>query len=267
MSGNSLVGLFPAGGLAKRIAPLAGSKEVFPIGFNRDSKGLPLSPKAIGQYMLEKMRLAGTRKIYIISRKGKWDIQDYFGDGSSLGMHFAYLVMNSPLGVPFTIDQAYPFLRDATVLFGFPDILFEPQDAFSRLLNCLEDSGADIVLGLFPAHQPHKMDMVEIGRNDVIDKIIIKPKTTSLKYTWIIAVWNWKFTQFIHDYVSSQEEQCKEESENKKEYLVEKHLGDVIQEALSQDIVIDSVKFDEGTYLDIGTPDDLEKAVKLYATN
>jgi glucose-1-phosphate thymidylyltransferase len=49
-------------------------------------------------------------------------------------MHLAYLMLGVPFGVPFTLDQAYPFVRHATVAFGFPDILFEPEDGFVRLL-------------------------------------------------------------------------------------------------------------------------------------
>ena len=57
-------------------------------------------------------------------------------------------------GVPFTLDQAYPFVRDATVAFGFPDIIFDGQDGFVKLLDRQLQTGADVVLGLFPANHP-----------------------------------------------------------------------------------------------------------------
>ena len=72
---------------------------------------------------------------YIVLRPGKWDIPAYFGDGSILNMHLAYLMLGVPFGVPFTLDQAYPFVRYATVAFGFPDILFEPEDGFVQIVG------------------------------------------------------------------------------------------------------------------------------------
>jgi glucose-1-phosphate thymidylyltransferase len=38
-------------------------------------------------------------------------------------------------------------------------------------------------------------------------------------------------------------------------------MGDVVQAALEQGMSVDAVRFDEGTYLDIGTPDDLHEAL------
>jgi glucose-1-phosphate thymidylyltransferase len=80
------------------------------------------------------MRLAGVTRAYIVLREGKWDIPAYLGDGTMLNMHLAYLMMRLPFGAPYTLDQAYPFVQDALVAFGFPDIIFQPDDAFVQLL-------------------------------------------------------------------------------------------------------------------------------------
>jgi hypothetical protein len=47
-------------------------------------------------------------------------------------------------------DRAYPFVNNETVMFGFQDILFHPDDAIRCLLVHLNESRSDIVLGLFP---------------------------------------------------------------------------------------------------------------------
>ena len=122
------IGLMPAGGKAARIAPLPCSKELYPIGFRPVDQGHSLRPKVACHYLLEKMRLADVTKAYIILREGKWDIPAYLGDGKMLDMHLAYLMMYLPFGVPYTLDQAYPFVQDAMVTFGFPDIIFQPDD-------------------------------------------------------------------------------------------------------------------------------------------
>jgi len=129
-----LIGLLPAGGKAARVSPLPCSKEIYPVGFRLMGEDRSLRPKVVCQYLLEKMRLAGVTKGYIVLRKGKWDIPAYLGNGRILDMHLSYLLLELPFGVPYTLDEAYPFVQDAIVVFGFPDIIFQPDDAFVQLL-------------------------------------------------------------------------------------------------------------------------------------
>lgn len=261
-SNPDIVGLIPAGGRGKRLAPLPCSKELYPVGFHDTHEDLGLRPKVISHYLLEKMRRASVTKAYIVLRKGKWDIPSYFGDGKILKMNLAYLMMDLPFGVPYTLNQAYPFVRDSIVVFGFPDILFQPEDAFIKLLSKQAKTKAELVLGLFPAHQPHKMDMVELDTDGKFLGIQIKPVRTNLRYTWIIAVWTPLFTDFMHEFISADplKNDKIEEGNNAKE-PVELFLGDVIQAAADNDVSIESVVFSDAGCLDIGTPDDLVKAV------
>jgi len=253
---RELVGLFPAGGQATRIAPLPCSKELYPVGFRQVDEGRGLRPKVVSHYLLEKMRLAGANKAYIILRQGKWDIPAYLGDGTMLDMHFAYLMMNLPFGAPYTLDQAYPFVKEALVVFGFPDIIFQPDDAFVQLLARQASTKADIVLGLFVADQPQKMDMVDLDDGGQIRRIVIKPRQTKLRYTWIIAVWTPVFTRFMHEYLAVA--QTKTPVGLKPQEL---YVGDVIQTAMQAGLQVETVSFPAGDYLDIGTPEDLVKVV------
>ena len=124
-----VIGLMPAAGLSTRIGHLPCSKEVYPVGFQRVDKDGNLYPKVACHYLLEKMRFAGISKVYIVLRKGKWDIPSYLGDGAMLNMQLAYLMMRLPFGTPYTIDQAYPFVKDSLVnpfeehLFRFLNLL------------------------------------------------------------------------------------------------------------------------------------------------
>jgi glucose-1-phosphate thymidylyltransferase len=254
---KTIVGLLPAGGTADRISPLPCSKEIFPIGFHSPESKLGLRPKAVAHYLIEKMQSAGAQKAYFILRDGKWDIPAYFGDGSVVGLPLGYLMMGLPNGVPFTLDQAYPFIGDSTVLFGFPDILFQPGDAFVRLLNRQAETGADLVIGLFPAHRPHKMDMVKLDSEGRVLGITIKPRQTHLRFTWIIAVWGGRFSQFMHEFVALRKTVAPDEHGQRELYL-----GDVIQAAVEAGERVENVLFQNGHYIDIGTPEDLTAAVQ-----
>lgn len=201
-SRRAVVGLVPAGGKASRLSPLPFSKELYPVGFRSVDESGAMRPKVVCHYLLERMSFAAITKAYMIIRKGKWDLPGYLMDGKMLNMHLAYLMMDLPFGVPYTLDQAYPFVRDDVVAFGFPDIIFQPNDAFVRLLARQTESDADMVLGLFTADHPHKVDMVDQEADGRICGIQIKPDCTDLHYTWLIAVWTPNFTHFMHEYVT-----------------------------------------------------------------
>jgi glucose-1-phosphate thymidylyltransferase len=252
---SNIVGLIPAAGQGARISPLPCSKELYPVGFRIDSKGNTIGPKVVCHYLLEKMHLAGITRVYIILRKGKWDIPSYLGDGLIVNLHIAYLMMRLPFGVPYTIDQAYPFLQDSKVVFGFPDLLFEPDNAFLQLLEKQAQTGDEVVLGLFLSDRPDKSDMVDVGNDGYVRQILIKPGKTHLQCTWGIAVWTPVFTQFIHDYLRTFQRAAEVHSEL--------HLSTVIQAAIHADLRIRALQVSDKPLLDIGTAEDMRRGMAL----
>jgi glucose-1-phosphate thymidylyltransferase len=223
-------------------------------------------PKVVSHYLLEKMRLAGVTKVYIVLREGKWDIPTYLNDGTMLGMHLAYLMMRLPFGTPYTLDQAYPFVQNAIIAFGFPDVIFQPEDAFVQLLDRQAATKVDVVLGLFPTDQPHKVDMVDFDDNGRVSRIDIKPAQTHLQYTWIIAVWTPAFTRFVHEYLAATVQEANKNGSNARGQR-EIFVGDVIQAAIDNGFSVDGVLFPDGVCLDIGTPENLVKAVQKMSGN
>jgi glucose-1-phosphate thymidylyltransferase len=248
---REIVGVIPAAGIGSRIGMLPCSKEIYPIGFDPCREG---RPKVVGHYLLEKMHAAGIHKTYIVLKAGKWDIPAYFTSGRIPGMHLAYLVLDASGSVPFTIDQAYPFIHEHIVALGFPDIYFEPDDGYVKVIERLKTASSDVVLGLFPADRHEKVDMIDIDAQGKIKNIIIKPQKTNLRYTWGIAAWNPVFTEFMHRAVMGRETSC----EHRRELFV----GDVVRAAIDEGLKVDAVNVSDRPYLDIGTPDDLFRAAK-----
>jgi glucose-1-phosphate thymidylyltransferase len=254
-----IIGLLPAGGQAKRISPLPLSKELYPVGFQDNGDKNNLRPKVVSHYLLEKMQSSGIETAYFILRPGKWDIPGYFGDGAMLSMNLGYLMMGLPYGVPFTLDQAYPFVKEAIVALGFPDILFQPEDGFKRILARQSQTGADVVLGLFPTAQPQKAGMVDFSCTGRVNLIVEKPAQSNLKYMWAIAVWAPTFTEFLHQYVANLK---KINNVN----IPELPIGNVIQAAIEFGMHVEAEVFEDGNFLDIGTPSDLMLAVQRLSS-
>ncbi len=264
---HDVIGLVPAAGRAKRIAPLPCSKELYPIGFDRKAENGEPRAKVVSEYLLEKFRRAHIRKAILVIREGKWDIPAYFGDGKTVDLDLAYVVIAASCGPPDTIDRAYPFVAHKRIAFGFPDILFGPDDVFARLLEHQASRGCDVVLGLYPAHDTRLMDMIDLDDHGRVRAIFLKPKETHLKYAWICAVWAPTFTEFLHDFLRSHK------TRNGLAALANLRIdpqgdlpvGAVLRAAVCKGLHVEGVVFPQETYLDIGTPSDLCRAVQQYA--
>lgn len=259
---GELVGVVPAAGQGTRLGELPCSKEIFPVGFWRDPETGERRPKAAAHYLLEKMAKAGAGRAYVVLREGKWDIPAHFGDGHFLGIDLAYAMMRRPYGVPFTLDDAYPFLRDAVVLLGFPDILFQPDDVFVLLLDRHRATGADLVLAVYRSRRPDKDDVLELDADGRVRRYEVKPGVTSLTHTWVSAVWGPAFTEFLHEFVAEVEPAI--EAAGGLWQGRELYIGEVVWAAVQRGMHVESVMFEDDSYIDIGTPDELAAAVQRY---
>jgi glucose-1-phosphate thymidylyltransferase len=248
-----LIGLIPAAGYATRLGTLSHSKEIYPIGTYPDPNGSGLRPKVVSHYLLERMRYAGIDRAYFILREGKWDIAAHFKDGAKANMFLSYLLVTVPYGTPYTLDVAYPFVRDSLVALGFPDILFSPNDAYTRLIEHQAKSGADVVLGLFPTDQPQAADVVASDDRGRIMQILTKPTQTILSHTWGIAVWTPTFTEFMHNHLAGLPIPTR--------YTRELFVGDIVQAGIECGMRVEGVYVSDTPFLDIGTPENLARAI------
>ena len=257
-----IIGLIPAGGQATRLGKIPCSKEIYPLMKSKSANKYGVEINVISEYLINSYRLAGINNIYFILRSGKWDIPAYYGDGKELGVNISYLIMNLPYGTPFTLDQAYPFTRDKYIALGYPDIKFEPAGAFVKIKEKIFKTKADIVLGLFKIDNYRKWDMIELDNNGKIRNIIIKQDRPDLKYGWTIAVWNPSFWEFMHNYIQNiikngSDGKVVAEGQDPREL----YPGDIFAEALKSGLKVETVVFEEGKSLDIGTPGDLAKII------
>lgn len=253
---NDLVGVIPAAGFASRISPIPCSKEIYPVAFLKN-EGQAVRPRVAASYLLENMHKAGIKKAYVIIRKGKWDIPQFFGTGFSNQPRLAYLPTGATAGAPFTVDVAYPFIKSKTVAFGFPDIMMKPGTVFQSLYSKHVKNMADITLALFKANDPSKADMVKVGKNNRVLELEIKPDNTTLSYSWMAAVWSPEFTEFLNAYLKR----------NSIAEGGELFIGNVIQQAISEKLEVLSVVFPGGSCLDIGTREGLSSVEEWIKKN
>jgi len=262
---SELVGLIPAAGQATRLGPLPFSKELYPVTVRTETDGCGHHITVAGHYLIERIRHGGATRAFVVLRPGKWDIPQFFGDGSCMNLSLAYLIVHVPFGVPFSLDQAFPFVQSATILFGFPDILFEPRDAFLTLLHELDTRDADVVLGLFRTDEPHKVGLVDFTQDGWVTSIHEKSQVTHLEYMWAIAVWKPTFTAFLHrrvtEHLGTLLNQASPERRGNDSGPSEFSLSDVLHSGVASGLRVAGHRFDSGTYVDIGTPDQLAAVI------
>ena len=247
LADSEYVALLPAAGIGSRLPDRLSSKELLRFGDNQKDGSPVIS------HVLSCMQIAGIDDVIVVLRDSKQDICEYLAGDEWNHISFTFKITPGTSGVPETVALGLDEVPARRIVFGFPDILFEPRDAFVKLIHRLENSEADVVLGLFPTDSPHKMDMVDKDDSGHVINIQIKPNSTKLDLSWILAVWRPSFSAYLHKLVYGNATRLAEMAANHDG----SHLGHVFQLAIADGLRIESESFDNGRSLDIGTPDDL----------
>jgi len=114
-------GIIPAAGIGSRIQPLAFSKELLPVGSRID--GDAERPRAVSEYLVERMIRGGAAKICFVISPGKSDILEYYG-GNAFSAQVFYAVQPRPPGLCDAIFRAVPLVAsDEAVIVVLPDTI------------------------------------------------------------------------------------------------------------------------------------------------
>lgn len=169
-------GIIPAAGSGTRIQPLAFSKELLPVGSRHD--GVVERPKAVSEYLVDRLVLGGARKVCFVISPNKSDIMRYYG--SRLGeADFAYVVQREPAGLCDAVFTAAPLIGpDEPVALGLPDTIWFPEDA----LRALPDDRLSFLL--FPVDQPQHFDVVVTDDHGRVQEVQVKSAEPRSKWIW-----------------------------------------------------------------------------------
>jgi dTDP-glucose pyrophosphorylase len=170
-------GVIPAAGNVTRIQPLAFSKELLPVGGRAEA--LTERPKAVSEYLVDRMVIGGADKICFVISPGKADIVEYYGRRALPGADIAYVVQPQATGLCDAIFRAAPVIpEDEPVLVGLPDTVWFPEDAFLTL-------PADrLAFLLFPVEHPRFFDAVVTDEHDHVVEIQVKSPQARSNWVW-----------------------------------------------------------------------------------
>ena len=169
-------GIIPAAGAGNRIQPLAFSKELLPIG-SRIDDGCE-RPRAVSEYLVERMIRGGADKLCFIISPGKGDILHYYGS-RLWGADIMYAVQPQPGGLCDAVFRARPFVTaDESVIIGLPDTVWFPEDALQQL----PDDALSFLL--FPVETPQFFDAVLTDNDDNVLEIQVKQNNARTNWIW-----------------------------------------------------------------------------------
>ena len=233
--------MLPAAGRATRLGDaITGSKEVVDVG------GRPATV-----HLLERLAAGGIDRALIALRRGKWDVPEALTGPRLHGVDVGYVMVDTTPSPAHTIAPALRLVPDDIIALAFPDVLFEPPDAFARLVAAQATEDADVVLGLLPPRAPERVDMVELDDDGQPAHIVIKQPDRGLRYSWTLAVWSPRFSRLLLEQVTEFDRSPADH---------ELQIGEAVQAAIDGELTVRAVAFPDGSYIDIGTPADLARA-------
>ncbi|MBV9250679.1 MAG: nucleotidyltransferase family protein [Acetobacteraceae bacterium] len=170
-------GIIPAAGSGTRIQPLAFSKELLPVGCRRDERGVE-RPRAVSEYLIERMVRAGADKICFVISPWKTDILQYYS-GNFGRATIAYAIQAQTLGLCDAIFRCLPLLHpDDSVMVGLPDTIWFPEDALCRVPT------HTLSFLLFPVARPELFDAVVTGGTGRVTEIQVKTRSATSSWVW-----------------------------------------------------------------------------------
>lgn len=169
-------GIVPAAGRGTRMQPLAFSKELLPVGTRQD--GGTERPRAITEYLLERMIAADVNRLSFVISPEKTDIVRYFG-ARIAEVPICYTVQQNPHGLCDALFSALPFVAPEDEVFvGLPDTIWFPIEGFQFLPD------GQFSFLLFPVARPELFDSVVTGQHGAVEEIQVKLQNPASEWIW-----------------------------------------------------------------------------------
>ncbi len=154
-----------AGGQSTRLRPLTN---------HRPKMLVPLLNKPIAEHVLERLKEASIEDvIFTVGYRAK-QIADYFGDGSSFGMHFSYGFEKHPLGTAGSVKNIADKLEDTFVV-ASGDIVFD--FSLKKAIDTHVEKGSRATILLNTVENTAQFGVVALSKDGTVKSFIEKPNT------------------------------------------------------------------------------------------
>jgi glucose-1-phosphate thymidylyltransferase len=237
-------GIIPAAGAGSRIQPLAFSKELLPVGSRLD--GATERPRAVSEYLVERMVLGGADKICFVIAPGKSDILEYYGGGKIDSASISFVVQPKPAGLCDALFRAAPLLHPKEqVLIGLPDTVWFPEHG----LRSLPDG--TLAFLLFPVDRPELFDAVVTDDQNRVREIQVKQIGAESNWIWGAFKMPGAVFHALHELWLEREQQ-------------DEFFGTLVNEWIRRGGAAIGLRVGE-SYVDVGTLHGYREAIRLLS--
>jgi glucose-1-phosphate thymidylyltransferase len=237
-------GIIPAAGLGTRIQPLAFSKELLPVGTRSD--GHTERPRAVCEYLLERMLAAGVTRVCFVISPAKTDIISFFG-GKIEQASVCYAVQQTPKGLCDALFSALPLVTpDDQIVVGLPDTVWFPVEGFQLLPD------GPLSFLLFPVRKPELFDAVLTDEAGAVQEIQVKRLGAASRWVWGAFKLSGEVLADLH-HLWCQRQQCDE------------YLGTLVNAYLCAGGRAIGIRRGE-SYVDVGTVHGYREAVRVLSS-
>lgn len=237
-------GIIPAAGIGSRIQPLAFSKELLPVGSR--TQGAMERPRAVSEYLVERLILGGADRICFVIAPGKSDILEYYSTGA-YPADFCYAVQPHAAGLCDALFRALPMIHPSdTVAIGLPDTVWFPEDGFCAL----PDDRLSFLL--FPVDHPERFDAVVTDEAGHVLEIQVKKQDANSWWVWGAFKMPGHVFHELHDLWRQREPR-------------DEYVGTLVNAWLERGGEAQGICAGTG-YVDVGTLNGYREAVRLLAS-
>jgi dTDP-glucose pyrophosphorylase len=135
-------------------------------------------PRAVSEYLIERMIHAGATKLCFVISPAKTDILQYYG-ARLWGADIAYVVQSQPGGLCDALFRSIPLIHpDEEVLIGLPDTVWTPKEGLALLP---EDQFSFL---LFPVERPELFDAVLTREDGSVVEVQVKRQGADSNWIW-----------------------------------------------------------------------------------
>jgi mannose-1-phosphate guanylyltransferase/phosphomannomutase len=153
-----------AGGEGSRLRPLT---------INRPKPMVPIVNQPVMQHVLDLLKRHGITEVVMTVQYLASVIQDYFGDGSQLGMNISYSIEEVPLGTAGSVKNAQDQLKDDAFIVISGDALTDFD--LSEIIGFHRSKRAKATLTLYHVPNPLEYGVVIVDDQGRIRQFLEKP--------------------------------------------------------------------------------------------
>ena len=144
---------------------------------------VPIEGKPLLEHQIEILKNNGVQDIILVVGYLGSVIQQYFGDGSQLGVHISYYVEEEPLGTAGALSEIKERLND-TFLLVFGDLFLDVN--FKRFMEFHKNKNALITLFAHPNSHPYDSDIIVADSDGCVKEWSYKNSKRELDYNNLV---------------------------------------------------------------------------------